>query len=148
MIQAKFFDADNRLVTGDSSYSSQIRPGANAVTSSLYGLPAVPVRMEVVIYDGGYEDDDPDTGSLTIDQVNIVNEDGSATITGEVASTFAEEQSFVELILVWRDAANTVVYSTSTYTDEIPANGTASFETAIYGDNLPTTAPTEIYWAV
>ncbi len=148
VIQAKFFDADNRLVTADSAYASELRPGANAVTGSLYGLPAVPERMEVVIYDGGYEDDDPDVGALSIDQVGIVNEDGSATITGQVSSTFADEQSFVELILVWRDAANAVVYSTSTYTDEIPAGGSASFETAIYGDNLPTTAPTEFYWSI
>ena len=65
-----------------------------------------------------------------------------------MTSTFTEEQSFVELILVWRDAANAVVFSASSYTDTVPANGSVTFEADLYGDNLPTTPPNEVYWSV
>ena len=147
-VLAKFFDADNRLVTADSAYTSELRPGANAVTGSVYGLPATPVRMEAVISDGGYVDDSPDPGTFTVDQVAITSDGSTATITGQITSTFAEEQSFVSLIMIWRDASNAVVYSTSAYTEEVPANGSVAFETSIYGESLPTTPPTEIYWSV
>jgi hypothetical protein len=148
LVEARFYDADNRLVTADQLYWSELRPGANGLSGSLYGVPSVPVRMETSIYDGGYEDDSPDEGNLTIDQLATVNDGSSATVTGQITSTFAEEQSFVQLVLVWRNADNTVAYSTSAYADTVPAGGSVPFETYLYGDNLPTTPPNEVYWSI
>lgn len=147
IVRVKFFDADDRLVTADSAYSGDVASGASAVSGVLYGLATTPTRMEATIADGGYETDPP-TGALSIDQVAITQGSSSATITGRVSSTFADEQSYAELILVWRDAANAVVYSTSTYSDEILAGGSSTFTTTIYGDDLPTVVPTEVYWSV
>ena len=148
-VQAKFFDADNRLVTTESAYIGDLHPGANAAGGSLWQPPATPTRMDVVIFDGGSLFEETAAGALTIDQLAITNPDSSsATVTGNVTSTFTEEESFVELVLVWRDAANAVVFSASTYTDTVPANGSATFEADLYGDNLPTTPPNEVYWSV
>jgi hypothetical protein len=150
LVLAKFYDAENRLVDASSSYFSEVRPGTNAALGSVYALPAAPVRMEVALTDGGYEDDSPDAGGLTIDQVTYTPEPDSTygTVTGSITSTFADEQAFVSLVIVWRDASNAVVYSTSAYSDTVPANGTQTFETTVSGDNLPATQPTEVYWTI
>jgi hypothetical protein len=146
---AKFFDADNRLIDSDDGYFSTVRPGANAVVGYIWDAPAEATRLEVAFVDGGYDGDEPEGGELTVSELTLTpGADGTATLTGTVSSTFAEEQSFAELIFVWRDAANAVVYSTSTYVDTIPPGGSASIEATLYGDNVPTTPPNETYWSV
>jgi hypothetical protein len=125
-----------------------VRPGANAVVGYVWDTALEPVRLEVAFIDGGSLGD-PEAGELTVSDVTMTpDDDGTAILSGTVASTFETEQSFVQVVLVWRDAANVVVYATSTYVDDIPAGGSAPFEEELYGENLPTTAPTETYWSI
>lgn len=148
-VLAKFFDAENRLIDGDDGYFGDVRPGASAVVGYVWQAPVEPSRIEVTFIDGGYLDDEPEAGELTVSDVTVAPEDtGTAIVSGTVTSTFEAEQSFVEVILIWRDPANAVVYSASTYVDEIPAGGSVPLELTLYGENLPTTAPTETYWTV
>jgi hypothetical protein len=147
-VLAKFFDAENRLIDGDDGYFGVVRPGASAVVGYVWDAPAEPVRIEVTFIDGGFQDE-PEEGELTVSDVTVTNDGtGTATVTGTVSSTFGTEQSFVEVILIWRDASNAVTYSASTYVDTIGAGGSAPLEITLYGENLPTTGPTETYWSV
>jgi hypothetical protein len=146
-VLAKFFDADNRLIDSDDGYFGDVRPGASAVIGYVWEVAAEPARVEVTFIDGGYLAE-PETGELTIGELAVApDDDGTTVVSGTVSSTFTEEQSFVEVIMIWRDAANTVVYSASTYVDDIPAGGSAPLEAELYGENVPTVAPTETYWS-
>jgi hypothetical protein len=145
---AKFFDADNRLIDSDDGYFGTLRPGTGAVVGYVWDAAAVPARIEVAFVDGGY-DTEPESGELAVADLALTPGDGgTATLTGTVSSTFADEQSFVELIFIWRDASNAVVYSTSAYVDTVPAGGSAPLETTLYGENLPSAPPNETYWSI
>jgi hypothetical protein len=147
-VVAKFFDAENRLIDADDGYFVNVRPGAGAVVGYVWEAPAEPARIEVTFVDGGFLNDEPEAGELTVSDLSITpSGSGSTTVSGTITSTFESEQSFVEVIMIWRDAANAVVYSASTYVDTIDAGGSAPLELSLYGDNLPTTAPTETYWS-
>lgn len=147
-VLAKFFDADNRLIDSDDGYFGDVRPGDSAVVGFLWSTPVAPARIEVVFIDGGFAHE-PDDGELTVADIAVTADDATtATVTGTVTSSFAEVQSFVQVTLIWRDASNVVVFSASTYLDEIPAGGAAALELTLYGENVPTTPPTETYWSV
>jgi hypothetical protein len=147
-VLAKFYDADNRLIDSDDGYFGTVAPGPSAVVGYIWDAAAEPTRVEVAFVDGGY-DTEPETGELTVGELTLTPDaGGTSTLTGTVTSTFAKEQSFAQVIFVWRDASNAVAFATSSYVDTIPAGGSAPIEVTLYGENLPTTPPTETYWSV
>ncbi|UOE42891.1 hypothetical protein [Agromyces larvae] len=84
------------------------------------------------------------TGTFTVGNLAVSLEyEPYSKVTGQITSTFAEDQDFVQIDLVARDGAGTIVGVNSTYLDRLPAGGTAQFEQGFW--KIPAGATVEAF---
>lgn len=68
-----------------------------------------------------------ETGSFTLGEVTTGSDYDFMTVNGTVTSNFSEDQESVRIDVIARDAAGAIVGVDYTYTDRVPASGTAAW---------------------
>lgn len=84
------------------------------------------------------------TGNFEIAGLTPTTDDYSTTVRGTVSSTFGEDQEFVQVIVVARDAAGAIIGADRGYIERLPTGGTAQFEVR-FSDPLPGDTKYEAY---
>ncbi len=136
-----FLDSDGGLVTTESD-SIRLLPGQTAAaTVSTSGAQGTK-QIAVTLSDG--DDDwtqiDEPTGDVTFSQVKSKQGTYSTTTTGRATSSFADDQTYVELTAVYRNKKGKIIGFGDTYLDELQAGATKSFK--LTSGNAPGKAST------
>jgi hypothetical protein len=84
------------------------------------------------------------TGSFEIAGLTPTTDDYSTTVRGTVTSTFSDDQELVQVVVVARNAAGTIIGADAGYIDRLPTGGTAQFEVRFF-DPLPGDTTYEAY---
>lgn len=74
----------------------------------------------------------PETGSFTLGEVTTGSEYDWMTVNGTVTSNFTEDQAGVRIDVIARDGSGRIVGVDSTYTDRVPAGGTAAWNVPLW----------------
>lgn len=131
--QAQFtveaFDASGVLLDSSSEYttllSGKTMLAGNFLDVGSAQIDHVEVRGPVA--SGATYSASGDTGSMTASVSGSSTEYGYTDVTGTVVSSFSEDQEYVKVYVISRDAAGTITGGESTYIDRLPAGGTAQF---------------------
>ncbi|WP_233437871.1 NINE protein [Agromyces laixinhei] len=87
-----------------------------------------------------------ETGSFSVSGIATAEEYGWLSVTGQVSSAFSEDQELVEVAVIARDSAGTIVGSGFAFIDRLPAGGTAQFESSFWDlETLPAGLTFEAY---
>lgn len=79
-----------------------------------------------------------ETGSFTVSELASSEEYSWKTVTGNVSSTFGEDQELVTVAVIARDGSGKIVGGDFTFIDRLPAGGTAQFESSFWNvETLP-----------
>lgn len=79
-----------------------------------------------------------ETGSFSVSELASTEEYGWRSVTGNVTSTFVEDQELVTVAVIARDGAGKIVGADFTFIDRLPAGGTAQFESTLWNiESLP-----------
>src|SRR5690606_10589555 len=85
-----------------------------------------------------------ETGAFEITAIAPTTTRYSTEVHGKVTSSFADDQEFVEVVVVARNPEGTIIGADWSYVDRLPAGGTAQFE-ARFSDPLPDGTTYEAY---
>jgi hypothetical protein len=85
--------------------------------------------------------------TFAVEDVRTASGGGQTTTTGRLVSTFATEQTFVQLVAIYRDAAGRIIGGAGGGVQSIPAGGSADFE-IVEATPGAEVAATEVYWQV
>ncbi|HET9344846.1 MAG TPA: FxLYD domain-containing protein, partial [Candidatus Limnocylindrales bacterium] len=85
--------------------------------------------------------------TFTIEDVATTSTGGQTTTTGTIAGTFATDESFVQVVAVYRDAAGAIVGGATGGVDTVPAGASVPFE-IVEVSPAAAIAATEVYWQV
>ena len=88
-----------------------------------------------------------DEGTFDVEDIRTTSADGQTITTGRLMSRFQTDQSFVEVIAIYRDGAGSIVGGASGGIEAIPAGGSAEFEIIGVSPSVEI-ASTEVYWQV
>ena len=83
-------------------------------------------------------------GEFSVANLSADTTPQTTTVTGALSSTFTEERTFIDVIVVARDAAGEILRAETTYVPLLPAGGTAQLE-VVFWDPLPESATYTAY---
>ena len=119
------FDDTGRLIDSTSDYIDAIFPGTPYVIYSLTDA-GQPTQVQVTTNDAEWFTGDT-AGGMTIENVNLANDDYTSTLTGDIRSTFSADQEYVSVTAVWKEADGIVVQVEETSVDNCwPARSRSS----------------------
>ncbi|WP_394554576.1 hypothetical protein ACDF64_07730 [Agromyces sp. MMS24-JH15] len=124
------YDAAGVLVDSDSSYIT-VMSGRTMIVGNFMQLGTAAIdHIEVrgPMAAGATSSPAGETGSMTVGNITTAMEYDWMTVTGQVTSTFAEDQEMVRIDLVARNENGVIIGVDFTYLDRLPAGGTAQFE--------------------
>lgn len=84
-----------------------------------------------------------ETGSFTLGEVTTGSEYDRMTVNGTVTSNFSEDQEIVRIDVIARDGGGKIVGVDYTYTDRVPAGGTAAWNIGFW--QVPLDSKVEAY---
>lgn len=84
------------------------------------------------------------TGSFEIAELTPTTDDYSTTVRGTVSSTFGEDQEFVQVVVIARNASGAIIGADIGYVERLPGEGSAQFE-VLFFDPLPGDTTYEAY---
>lgn len=149
-VSVSFFDAGGSVVASATDTIALILPGQRAAvvgSDSPFGNPdlALIASMEVRLGEPRWEEAREALGAFTVSDVQIrYGEFGDATVTGQVASTFADEITDAYANAVYRDSAGAIVGGDFTFIDFIPPGDSIPFEISGFG-SPPAATGAEVY---
>jgi hypothetical protein len=145
-IDVDFYDASGRIVRTESAFVDMVVPGWPTPFSSLLIDPvAEPTRMDARVSDDTFIDAAPGPqGTITVDHVSMSSAAGYVDVSGDATSTFEVDLDYVGLVALWRGADGAVEFGATGYLERLPAGAVEAFTVTGFGDDLPTTPPTEI----
>jgi hypothetical protein len=87
----------------------------------------------------------PADGTFETTDVLTLSENGQTTTTGWLASTFPTEQTFVQLVAIYRDETGAIVGGAGGAVETVPPGSSVTFE---IGEATPPAefAATDVYW--
>ncbi len=144
--QVEAFDSDGVLLDSRPSYVT-ILPGQTvALEGSFSGtsynaIDSLQVRMD---HDREYVGSD-EQGAFEFSEPEYENLEFYTDITGTITSTFAEDQEFISVVAVVRDAAGEVVEVERDVLTRMPADGAARFEMTLYDFPIDDSMSIEFY---
>ncbi|WP_439593822.1 DUF2510 domain-containing protein [Microbacterium sp.] len=133
-IEVEAYDAAGVLLDTDSTYGT-ILQGTSMYVGRFLQIGAGAIdHIEVRGPQASAATSSPlnETGSFTMGQITSAQEYDWVTTTGTVTSNFSEDQEMVRIDLVARDAAGTIIGVDFTYTDRVPAGGTAAWNSSLW----------------
>jgi hypothetical protein len=144
-IEVEAYDAAGVLLDTDTSYGT-ILQGRSMYVGDFFDIGAGVIdRIEVrgPTAENATYSPKVETGTFTLGEITTGSEYDWMTVNGTVTSNFAEDQDMVRIDLVARDAAGTIVGVDFTYTDRVPAGGTAAWNTQFW--EVPLDSKVEAY---
>lgn len=85
-----------------------------------------------------------ETGKFSVSDIAPATDEYSTDVTGTVTSDFSEEQELVNVTVVARDPAGTILDADRTYIDRLPVDGKTQFSVNFF-DPLPADTTYEAY---
>lgn len=133
-IDVEAYDADGVLIDTDSSYSA-ILQGESWYVGNFFDIGSSKIdRIEVrgPSADASTHSLLADTGSFTIGEITTSSEYDWMTVSGTVTSNFSEDQDAVRIDVIARNGDGEIVGVDYTYTDRVPAGGTAKWDVSYW----------------
>lgn len=140
-LDVEAYDANGVLLDTDSTYGT-ILQGTSVWVGNFMDINTGAIdRIEVRGPTGDSATHSPaaETGSFTMGPITTGSEYGRVTVQGTVTSNFSEDQDMVRIDLVARNAAGEIVGVDYTYTDRVPAGGTAAWDVSLWEVPLDST---------
>ena len=133
-IKVEADDANGVLLDTGIDYSTILSGGSWFVGRFLQVGSAQIDRIEVRGPTGDAATYSPaaETGSFTLGEVTTGSEYDWMTVNGTVTSNFTEDQDMVRIDVIARDGGGKIVGVDSTYTDRVPAGGTAAWNVPLW----------------
>ncbi|MFC5338916.1 DUF4190 domain-containing protein [Leucobacter denitrificans] len=142
-------DSNGTILDTSSSYQTFLS-GRSAIAGEFYSVGDSEIDSLDVRFPSASEAtriSASDLGTFEVTDIAPTTDDYFTTIHGKVTSTFAEEQELIEVVVIARDAAGSIIASGSNYVERIPSEGSAQFE-VMFSDPLPADTTYEAYAAV
>ncbi|MGR0319435.1 NINE protein [Agromyces sp. ZXT2-3] len=139
-ITVEALDANGTILDSGSNYTTVLQ-GRTVVVGDFFSVGSGTIaKLDVRGPTSAAATSSPaaETGSFTVADLATATEYGWMDVTGKVTSTFVEDQEFVTVSVIARDAAGTIVGGDFTFIERLPAGGTAQFESSLWNvDSLP-----------
>lgn len=133
-LEVEAYDAAGVLLDTDSSYGTILQGTSWYVGKFLSINSGVIDHIEVrgPTADQATSSPQAETGTFTMGAITVGQEYDWTKVTGTVTSNFSEDQELVRIDLVARDAAGKIVGVDFTFTDRVPAGGTAAWDVSLW----------------
>ena len=143
-IDVEAYDANDVLIDTDSTYGV-ILSGTSYYVGKFFDVGSAKIdRIEVrgPTADAATHSTAAETGTFEMGNVKTGSEYDWMTVSGTVTSNFSEDQEMVRVDVIARKAGR-IVGVESTYTDRVPAGGTAAWNVDFW--SVPLDAQVEAY---
>lgn len=144
-IDVEAYDASGVLIDTDSNYGT-ILSGTSWFVGRFLNIGSAQIdHIEVrgPTADAATYSPAADTGSFTLGEITTGSEYDWMTVNGTVTSNFSEDQDMVRIDLVARDGAGKIIGVDFTFTDRVPAGGTAAWNVNLW--KVPLDSKIEAY---
>jgi hypothetical protein len=140
-IDVEAYDDAGHLVDSSPDYAQAIFPGVPYVVKAITQA-GQPTRVDVKANNDVKWSTVSNYGGMTVENVQFAGQHGFGKVTGEVHSTFAQDQQGIEVTAIWKDASG-IVGVEETYVDKLYAGQVSDFDIGVF---TPATqrAPDEI----
>lgn len=139
-ITVEAVDANGVILDSGSNYTTVLQ-GRTVVVGDFFSVGSGTIaKLEVRGPTSAAATSSPaaETGSFSVSEIATATEYGWTDVTGKVTSSFSEDQEFVTVSVIARDAAGKIVGSEMAFIERLPAGGTAQFESSLWNvENLP-----------
>jgi hypothetical protein len=144
-LEVEAYDAAGVLLDTDTNYGTILQGSSVYVGKFLSINSGVIDRIEVrgPTAEAATYSPAAETGSFTMGDITTGAEYDWMTVNGTVTSNFSEDQDMVRIDLVARDASGAIVGVDFTYTDRVPAGGTAAWDLSLW--EVPLDSTVEAY---
>lgn len=133
-VDVEAYDAAGVLIDTGTDYST-ILSGSSWFVGTFFNVGSAQIdRIEVrgPTADAATYSPAAETGSFTLGEVTTGSEYDWLTVNGTVTSAFSEDQELIRIDLLARDGAGKIIGVNSTYTDRVPAGGTAAWNVQLW----------------
>ncbi len=139
-ITVEAVDANGVILDSSSDYTTVLQ-GRTVVVGNFFSVGSGTIaKLDVRGPTSAAATSSPgaETGSFAVSEIATAAEYGWITVSGKVTSTFGEDQDFVTVAVIARDASGKIVGSDMAFIERLPAGGTAQFESSLWNvENLP-----------
>ncbi len=144
-IDVEAYDANGVLVDTDSTYGV-ILSGTSWYVGDFFDIGSSQIdHIEVrgPTAESATHSPAAETGMFTVSEVTTGSEYDYMTVNGTVSSNFSEDQNGVRIDLIARDGSGRIVGVDYTFTDRVPAGGTAAWNVGFW--EVPLDSKVEAY---
>jgi hypothetical protein len=146
-IHVDFYDAADAFLAGEDVVATVLPGQTTAIGGEAHGAGDA-ARMEVVLPDdlAAFQPRDLTSERFEAEVVQTSRAGGQTTTIGQLTSLFATEQTFVQLVAVYRNGEGSIIGGAGGGVESIAPGASAAFEvvSALY----PELSGTEVYWQV
>lgn len=149
-IDVEALDASGTILDSSSDYRT-ILSGRTAITGTFFSVgDGVITELSVLGPQANAATHSPldETGAFTIEGVAATADSYSTTVRGTVSGDFESEQTLVEVVVIARDSAGTIIDADFTYVDRLPVGGTKVQFEATFFKVLPADTTYEAFAAL
>lgn len=144
-IDVEAYDANGVLIDTDSTYGT-VLTGTSWFVGRFFDIGSAQIdHIEVRGPTAAAATYSPaaETGSFTLGEITTGSEYDWMTVNGTVTSNFSEDQNMVRIDLIARDGGGNIVGVDFTFTDRLPAGGTAAWNVNLW--RVPLDSKVEAY---
>jgi hypothetical protein len=147
-ILVDFLDPDQGFVTGQDVAVTVLPGQVTAIGGRAQNAgPATTVHIAPPAELIGFEPNSPADGAFAFTGVTTATSGGRTSTTGTIVSGFPTDESAVQLVAVYRDAAGTIIGGATGGVEAVVAGGSTPFELVDVSPSADIAA-TEVYWQV
>lgn len=144
-VNVTWYNAEGGIAGTESTYLSLGLPGQRTAIGGVVFDVTNPTDMEVQFRVGDWQEVDFQPGEFTFENVTTEPQQyGGPTTKGQIVSSFEQEQEFVQIVAVYKDANGDVLGGDSGYAQFVPAGGSVAFDINVLGE-LTGIASTDMY---
>jgi hypothetical protein len=149
-VRVSFYDAGGGVISSATDTVALLLPGGQAAlvgSDSPFSNPDLGLiaSMDVRLGQPQWEEADGPLGAFEVSGVQVrTGQFGDSTVTGQVASTFADEIEDAYAVAVCRDAAGAIIGGDFTFIEFIPSGETTPFEISGFG-SPPGTSSADVF---
>jgi len=134
-IDVEAYDDAGRLVDSTTDYAKAVLPGVPYVIKTFTDV-GQPTRVEVKLTRGSFSPS-ATWGALEIANLNFEAARYSSKVTGEIHSTFSEDQDYVQVFAIWKDpGTGAIIAVDETAVDKVYSGQVSAFSIGVFDDNV------------
>lgn len=149
-ITVEAMGADGNILDSSSDYRT-VLAGRTAVSGTFYSVGTAEIaslEIRAPQASSALSAAANETGVFSIEGLAASSDSYSTDVRGMIGADFAEEQEYVEVVVVARNSAGQIIGSEFTYVERLPADGTKVQFEATFFDVLPADTIYEAYAAL